>query len=220
MLQGDGGCYWNGGMRRAWEDAVELQPDFFLWLNDDTELDADALTKLLRTSAFFADQAIVVGSTRDAQTGGLTYGGVVRPYPLKPLYFERVTPSDRPGSAETMNGNCVLIPGAVAKAVGNLSHEFSHGMGDFDYGLRARQEGFEIWVAPGFVGTCSRNQEAGTWQDRTLPRRVRWQKIRSIKGLPPREWIQFARRHAGLFWPLHWVAPYARVLVSPQRRTK
>jgi GT2 family glycosyltransferase len=220
ILRGDGSAFWNGGMRRAWEKAAESDPDFYLWLNDDTLLDPGAIETLLRTSAFFADQAIIVGTTYDAETGKATYGGVRRTHSLQPLRFGLVQPGNTPQPADTMNGNCVLIPRAVYSKVGGLTPDFTHGMGDFDYGLRAGHLGVDTWVAPGTVGTCSRNTLDGTWQDRSLSRAVRWQKLRSVKGLPPREWATFTRRHGGPLWFISLISPYARALIPEATATR
>lgn len=218
IITGDGSHYWNGGMRRAWEVAALSDPDFYLWLNDDTLLDAFALRDMLRTSAFFADQAVIVGSTRDPETEELTYGGVVRESSLKPLRFRTVTPSSVPTAVDTMNGNCVLVPRAVKNKVGLLSDAYTHGMGDFDYGLRAEKLGVERWLVPGYVGTCGRNTVSGTWQSPDLPTRLRWEKLKSVKGLPPKEWLTFTRRHGGPFWLLTFLSPYLRVLLTTKKR--
>ena len=39
LLRGDGQLYWNGGMRRAFGEAMAGDYDYYLWMNDDTELD-------------------------------------------------------------------------------------------------------------------------------------------------------------------------------------
>ena len=46
ILHGNGDAYWNGGMSRAWTRALDFRADGYLWLNDDVELDADALARL------------------------------------------------------------------------------------------------------------------------------------------------------------------------------
>jgi GT2 family glycosyltransferase len=58
---------------------------------------------------------------------------------------------------DTMHGKCVLIPRSVVQIVGNLDPAFVHYIGDWDYGLRTRQEGCTVWIAPGYLGTCSLN---------------------------------------------------------------
>jgi GT2 family glycosyltransferase len=150
--------FWNGGMRVALAHAYEKDPDFYLWLNDDVELDDDAVGRLLtchdQLQATRPAPTIVVGSTRDPATGDHTYGGVIRPDRVRRMRYQLVPPGDHPQRVETMNGNCVLVPRAVVERIGNLAAAYTHGMGDYDYGHRADRAGCEIWIAPGTIGTC------------------------------------------------------------------
>ena len=218
IIKGDGNLYWNGGMRVAFAAAMEKGFDYYLWLNDDTLLYPTAINSLIATSgelhAKHGKSVIVVGSTQDANDGRLTYGGVIRPNKWKALYFKLVTPKDVPIECETMNGNCVLIPSAIAKEVGNLAKEFAHAMGDQDYGLRARYAGFCVWVMAGFAGTCSRNTVAGSFNDASLPVAVRLRKMMQPKGLPRASWRVFTQRHAGVLWPIYWLWPYVKLVAS------
>ena len=36
LLRGNGQLYWNGGMRRAFGEAMAADYDYYLWMNDDT----------------------------------------------------------------------------------------------------------------------------------------------------------------------------------------
>jgi GT2 family glycosyltransferase len=206
--------FWNGGMRVALAHAYERDPDLYLWLNDDVELDPDALATLLATHedllATRSAPCIVVGSTRDPESGVLTYGGVVRPDRRRPLHYERVEPTDRPVEAETMNGNCVLIPREVVARIGNLAAAYTHGMGDYDYGHRATRAGAEVWIAPGTIGTCSRNPARRPAESFDEHRR---RATSPTGGLPPTEWLTFARRWAGPLWPVYAASPYVRQFV-------
>jgi GT2 family glycosyltransferase len=203
--------FWNGGMRVALAHAYGSDPDLYLWLNDDVELDPDALATLLTTHdellATRAAPCIVVGSTRDPESGVLTYGGVVRPDRRRPLHYERVEPTDRPVEVETMNGNCVLIPREVVARVGNLAAAYTHGMGDYDYGHRATRARAEVWIAPGTIGTCSRNPPRRPAESFDEHRR---RATSPTGGLPPTEWLTFARRWAGPLWPVYAASPYVR----------
>ena len=105
-----------------------------------------------------------MGSTRDPQTGQLTYGGVVHPHRWRPLRSELVEPGDAPRPCDTMNGQVVLIPRAVVQRIGNIDPAFVQQMGDFDYGLRARAAGCSVWVAPGTVANCAPHPEHRTDQ--------------------------------------------------------
>ncbi|MFJ4977695.1 glycosyltransferase family 2 protein [Streptomyces coeruleorubidus] len=216
VLQGSGRLYWAKAMALAASAADDY--DFLLWLNDDVTLDPGALSGLLRTheslSGSGKDDVIVVGALRDPHTGAVTYSGAHRRSRLRPVHFTTVAPVERPVRAETMNGNLVLIPRPVAERVGQIDAGFSHGLADFDYGLRAGRLGCAVWVAPGTLGTCARNPTAGSWTDPALTVRQRMRLACAPKGLPPGSWLRFTRRHAGPVWPLYWLSPYAQLLAG------
>lgn len=224
LLQGNGSLFWNGGMRKAFAEAINHDYDYYLWLNDDTTLYPNALSKLLETSHSLVEQgeqrAIVVGSTCDPDTGTLTYGGVVRRGRLRPLKFDLLTPGEQAKPCDTINGNCVLIPREVVQAVGNLDPAFTHYIGDWDYGLRAHKQGCTVWVAPGYMGTCSQNYQPGSEANSPVSAGEKLKKMGQPKGLnvqeqilyPLEEWKVFAQRHGGLLWPIYWLIPYRRLL--------
>lgn len=213
VIDGNGQCYWNGGMRVVFAQALAKSFDLYLWLNDDTQLHSDALARLIAThrkiSADSDVKAIVVGSTADPSTGCLSYGGWKFVAGFKRLKFQKVMPdAELTLECDSMNGNCVLIPHAIAQSLNNLDPVFTHAMGDIDYGLRARQNGYRIFVAPGFFGRCAQNLGRGLWTDTSLSAQERWKRLLGVKGLPPKEWRVFTQRHAGWLWPLYWLNPY------------
>jgi len=218
-IEGNGGLFWNGGMRLAWAEAMKKDYDYYLWLNDDTILEPGALLKLFTTSRNFTDKeqekVIVVGSTCDPVTGELTYGAVVRRDWWHPFHYKNLEPGEEPKPCHTMHGNCVLIPRAVVQLVGNLEPIFTHGAGDFDYGLRAKQKGCTIWIVSGYVGTCSRNPtENSIWKSSDMSLKERFKKVIQPKGLPPNESKVFAQRHGGILWPFYWILPYTRLFLK------
>jgi GT2 family glycosyltransferase len=216
LLKGDGSLYWAGGTRWAFAEAMREDYDFYLWLNDDTRLKKDAMAQIYATytdaRASLGDLVIVIGSTCEEGRDELSYGGweVSRGKFSLMRWYKTAPASGHWTTCDTMNGNCVLLPRAVVNLVGNIDPGFTHGMGDMDYGLRARQAGCQIVVAPGFHGYCSANDGTGLWTDATLPLRERWQRMLGPKGLPLREWRLFTRRHAGALWMINWMWPYAR----------
>jgi len=218
IISGDGSLFWNGGMHKAFAAALLGSFDAFLWLNDDTILYPTALPSMVDTWRRLKDtqgrDVVVVGSTQDAKSRELTYGGVIRPARWRPMAFRMVVPADFPMQCESMWGNCVLIPESIARTVGNLDPSFTHSMGDVDYGLRVRKAGFEIWAMPGFAGTCSTNSPVGTYEDPQLPVRQRLGKMMQAKGMPIQSWRVLTQRHAGPFWFLFWVWPYLKVIAT------
>ncbi|MCP4601426.1 MAG: glycosyltransferase family 2 protein [Proteobacteria bacterium] len=219
VLQGGGNLYWGGGIRLAWSEAFKNDYDYYMWLNDDTLLHPGALRTMLDTSTRLlkemGEEVIVSGSTCDPRTNKLTYGGVFRPNRRHAMLFALVAPTNQAKRCETINGNCVLIPRGVAGRVGNLSPDFSHGLGDFDYGLRAaRDHGISSWISPGFIGTCSAHEIEGSHLDSSAPISERLEAMKRASGLPPaKEWMTFTRRHAGWLWPVYWLRTLTRICV-------
>jgi GT2 family glycosyltransferase len=218
VLRGTGGLYWNGGMRSSLSAAYDDRVDYVLWLNDDTFISRSAIQELLdaesRCVAKTGKAVVVAGTTRDKSTGVPTYGGV-----RFPIWWKRTTPcvvqpTDDDVECETMNGNIVLAPREIYLKVGNLDTRFIHGLGDFDYGFRVRRAGFRIFAARGYQGTCSRNNNEGTFRDSNLTLRKRWSLICGPKGRPPKPWAVFTRRYCGPLWFLYWAWPYLYTLCS------
>ena len=216
ILQGTGDLYWNGGMRLAFGEAMKGDFDYYLWLNNDVLLYSDTIARLLDiVQSLHTAQgrpAIIVGAMKDPETGKLTYSGNRIKGWYAPLSYERVEPREVPMLCDAINGNCVLIPATVARRVGNLNEKFTHGAGDYDYSLRAKKMGFSSYVAPGYAGTCSQNTITGTCRDKTLSFAERKKILERPTALPSaKEWMYFARCHAGILWPFYWLRTSLRV---------
>jgi GT2 family glycosyltransferase len=218
VILGSGALFWNGGMRLGFREALRRVHDHYLWLNDDTELFPDALAELFAAYRWVVDRTgepgIIAGTVTDREGNAPSYGGMRQTKAWHPLAYELVTPGVEPIECDTMNGNCVLIPHPVAKSVGNLDAEFVHTMGDMDYGLRARRLGARVWVMAGYAGLCARNAASGSYRDTALPVTQRLKRLVSPKGMPWRSWLVYAKRHAGVLWPIFLLWPYASVLIS------
>lgn len=218
VLDASGDLYWCRGMHLAFSTALARGFDHYLWLNDDTLLRPDALARLLRcerdTALAAGAPVIVVGSTLDATTGAVSYGGERLPNRWRRLRAQRVAPATIAQRCDSMAGNIVLVSAAAAQRVGNLDAAFEHAMGDTDYALRAAACGVQVWLGDGTHGTCSGNVQRSTWCDAAAPLAVRWRDMHTRKGLPWRSWLRFTRRHAGPLWPLHFAAPYLKVLAQ------
>jgi GT2 family glycosyltransferase len=218
IIHGDGSLFWNRGMHIAQSVAMDQNIDYLLWLNDDTELFVDSLQRMIeverRLCRELGSNVIIVGSTKDRNSGKLTYGGYTSISRLKPFTYERVWHETEPKECHVMNGNIVLIPIAIARDVGNLDYTFEHAMGDTDYSLRARNLKYNIFVAPGYVGFCSNNPVINTYKDCRLELSKKWKLIRDRKGLPIKSWLHFTRSHGGMFWPVYFFWPYVKLIAT------
>lgn len=153
IIQGDGNLYWSGGMRAAWQAAIDskIKYDYYLWFNDDADLYEDALVTLF-SSQESMEKEIITGAFCD-EKGIISYGGRDRNKTLLEPRRERQ-------EVFLMNGNLVLIPNRVYDELGLIDNRFIHGGGDFDYGLRANEKGFKVLLSKGVVGVCNRHDEA------------------------------------------------------------
>jgi GT2 family glycosyltransferase len=208
VIAGSGHLYWCGGMRLAWAEAAKTDPDYYLLVNDDTVMNADAVVSLLEIVGSPQSRRIAVAPIQDPQSGEWVYGGV------RGRRFAPVQPCGEVDVCDTLNTNCALIPRGVYQALGGFADCFTHSMGDYDYGFRATRSGVQILQAGRFLGQCKGNPVAGTWRDRALPRARRWELIHGPKGLPPKEWLFFCRRNLGFLWFVRFLSPYVRVLLG------
>lgn len=218
LLEGDGSLYWNGGMRWAFRRAKELDPSYYLLINDDTVLYEDAIARLVWEHRELRQSRevpiVLVGSTQDPHSGEITYGGWRTEKWWNPLHTEIVHPSDNPIQCDTFNANCALLGAEVADAVGNLDSSFTHGFGDYDYGFRVNNSGGEVWVASGFYGECVRDHGERPWYDQERSWRERIEALRDVKAEPLGERMVYARRHGGIFWFVPWLSPYLRATLD------
>lgn len=208
VIQGSGELYWAGGMRLAWEFASSDNPDFYLWLNDDTLLDPDAFQTIMEASESLCHRSIVCCSVRSESTGKVTYGG------KRSTSDGYIIPDGTCKPCDIINGNCVLIPKSVFLAVGSISSTFSHAIGDWDYGLRAKKLGIISYTAPKFVGTCENNPKLPKW---CLPETPIIDRIRSLYSplayAQPKPYFLFNLRHFGLGLAVRqWITMHIRVL--------
>lgn len=219
ILAGGGTAFWAGGMRTAFDHALERDFDFYLWLNDDVVLQSDAVARLLaayreRTEA--GDRIVLLGgAVADPATRQFAYGGIDRRSPRwAPLRFRSVEPHpSRPQSCDTLNGNVLLIPRVTAQAVGSIGRPFIHDLADLDYGRRVGKAGGWVGLAAGYVGHCASNPGAQRWFDPSMPLAVRWRLLREPLGFPLRPWLHFARTHGGPLWPVFAAMPFWRLVV-------
>ena len=222
IIPGSGCLYWAGGMRYGWENHLSQQSfDYLFVYNDDTWFNPDALSHLIQVAQGWGGQTwplAVVGTVVDPQTGKPTYGGRRRSSRWHPLKFcNLMAPSGEVQEADVFNMNAALISRGALDRIGFLAPFFVHSGADFEFGLRLRDAGGVILVAPGVVGICSPNPLSDPHQP--LPRSIRG-RLRYLldpKREPPRQRWAMYRRHGGFFWLLLFFIPYITIWL-PLRR--
>jgi hypothetical protein len=149
---------------------------------------------------------IVVGSTLSEGAGGaaITSYGAMGPKGAE-------TPGEQARRIELFNGNIVLVSRDAYGVLGNLSDAYTHGLGDIDYGIRARQRGVPVRLAAGHQGTCAPNKPA-RWRRPDVPVWTRLYELHRPTGCPPWEMARLIWTSGGWYFPWSVLKLYLRAL--------
>ena len=235
IVPGTGSLFWGGAMRRGIDAAIERGADALWLVNDDVAFRPEALARLVDAARHGAVGGPtgsagtgagrrwpfpwVVGAANDPVTGHTTYSGWVRVQKWRPR-MRMLAPGDRPVRCDLASFNSVLLPAADYVRLGGIDVHFPHGYGDHDLSRRATRSGIELFLAPGFVGTCAPNPPP-RWTDPTLSVGERIRDLHSRANRPPGQALRYEFRHYGLAAPLLFLRPYVRIFagaVRPGRR--
>lgn len=209
VIKGTGNLFWNQGMRLAWDTASQSNKyDFYLWLNDDVLLEKFALIELfdcyLETLNKYNTNGLITGAFKNTELDGVfSYGGRSE--------LGEVIPNGSLQKCKYINGNAVLVSNDIFSVLGNLSVDYTHAMGDFDYGLRALEAGFTNITTKQYIGVCSVNQSPN-WSSPDLPLKKRLKLFNSPIGLNYKEYILFRKKFWGIKWVMFAFKAYLRVL--------
>ena len=203
----DGNLFWNRGMYCAWEYASKNNYDYYLWLNDDTYVYKNSISKIINSSKKINNKSILVGSTVNIDGIEITYGG----YSPK---GEILKPNSELQECNWFNGNFVLIPREVFITIGNLDYKFRHSLGDFDYGIRAKKKNIKIFVEGEIVGICESHEKIPQWINRKYNVIKRFNNLYSPLGCNPIEYFIFECRRSNIYTgSLKFIAIHIRALV-------
>jgi GT2 family glycosyltransferase len=215
VYHGTGSLFWAGGMRNSWSKALPGNYDYYLLINDDTVLLETAVKTLLNSSADLLKKtgasAVCVGSTQDVFTGEISYGGKK----LKSKYYlkSRVAYHHHKYlDCDLGNANIMLVANSVVNSIGILSEEFTHGIADYDYTLRAKKAGFKVIVAPGVLGFCT-DDHGKNWKTQKTKLADRIAYLKSPKGLAYKEYLFFVKSHFPLYYPFAFTKLWMKTLV-------
>lgn len=210
VILGSGNLFWNKGMYLAWETATRTEEyDFYLWLNDDTMLSNSALLELMECfeEALNTDKqpAIIVGACQAFEGSNIfSYGGQNKSGPAIPN-----------GNIQTcvyINGNATLISKDIYAKLGNLSEDYTHSIGDSDYGFRAIKAGFKCYTTKNYIAICPPHGELSDWCNPKLTLTQRWKSLHSPKGLNIKEYLIFRKKFWGRKWIIYALKAYIKTI--------
>ena len=210
VIQGNGNLFWNQGMRLAWDTAVQKDDyDFYLWLNDDTFLFEFGLSELIECydESYRKDKipSIIAGACQaSSDSSEFSYGGWMGKEP--------VVPNGELQRCTYINGNATIVPKAIYERLGNLSPDYTHAIGDSDYGLRAIRAGFNCYTSRKYIATCPTHESISAWCNPNISFAERWKSLHSTKGLNIKEYNIFLRKFCGWKWIISAFKVYMKTL--------
>jgi GT2 family glycosyltransferase len=215
VIYGTGSLYWNQGMRLTWETAAKIKDyDYYLWLNDDTILNTNAIKIIFEdyneTFQKTHNPIIVAGTCCDNTRTNFTYGG--RTIKAKPII-----PAGYPQFCQLINGNIVWIPQTIFSVVGNLSSIFTHSLGDYDYALRANKRGFKCITTSQYIAICDRNG-LPAWRNSNAGLLKRFKSLYATTGFCLLEYMRFTYVHSGLLKAFFVFLYYNFIVIFPALR--
>jgi len=190
LSKGNGSLYWNGGMDLAWKKAIEFDAyDFYIWLNDDTILLPKALLNIFQTFTNLKNPGVITAACRIPNTNIFSYGGWSG--------YGPIVPNGSIQEVALISGNFVLIPKIIVDKIGSLSPKFTHYLGDYDYGLRAIEVGFQCYTTAEYLAECHTNP-LPYWGNPKYNLKTRWKMLHDVKGQAFLEYAYFKFRHYGI----------------------
>lgn len=212
VLRGNGQLFYSGGMRLGMgyvKENLDKEYDYVLLLNDDVQFCDGCLESLILQSKKMKD-AVIVGVLQD-ENGQQSYGAIKY---IKGIRYRMMGINEYAVEADTFNANCVLIPFQNFLDADIMDSHYIHSLGDFDYGLQLKRQGYKIYASEGYVGVCNNNSDRDTWRDKRLSIVERVQKKESPKGAPTEQWFYFLKKNFGLLWAIKGcITPYIRILM-------
>lgn len=201
------------GMRLGMEYALNNLGndfDYLLMINDDVKFENNSIDKLVSQS-LEQNQSIIVGAMKD-ENGNPSYGAIKY---IKNTRYRMLAIDESKEKADTFNANCVLIPYEVFTKVGAIDENYVHSLGDLDYGLTLRNNGYEIHSSKNYVGICNKNSIKNTWGDTSLMIKDRIRKKENPKGAPTKQWFYFLKKNFGIMTAIKGcVTPYVRIMLK------
>ncbi len=164
IMRGDGNLFWAGGMRLAWQTAINDNRswDFYLLINDDTVFHENALTELLNTHDYalrtYGKGGVYAGIVSSMDGSEITYGG--KRY-ASGIFGKSISilPNGKPQECLMTNANILLVSKNVADKIGILSNSYRHSCADWAYGIDASRAGFPVLVTGKICGRCDNDHD-------------------------------------------------------------
>ena len=166
IVEADGNAFWAGGMRLAWNKALEYHNriDFYLLINDDAQFLQTAFDEMFKTHnyalATYKKGGVYTGFIADEKdTNKIIYGAKYHKKAFLSKTYNMM-PKDMPQECMFTNANFLVVDKHVVDEIGKLSIEYKHRDADWDYGIRALKAGFPVLTTYGVCGVSVNDHDS------------------------------------------------------------
>ena len=209
ILQGDGNLFWAGGMRLAWQTAIDTEKhwDYFLLLNDDTNIYDNVFEELLEADEYGFQQkgrhGLSSGFTcQPNNPDEITYGGLnfVNKSKGRQVLLQ---PTGHPQHIDLVHANILLVHASVVQTIGIFYQGYQHACADNDYSMKAHKHNIPVYSTSHVCGECERDHhtkkgEAKLFINMSLAERKKYVNSPTHSDC---DYLLFVRRNLPLRYP-------------------
>lgn len=219
IVQGTGSLFWAGGMRLAWQTAIDEGTawDYYLLMNDDTVVYENTLQELFQAdnycSKHYHRKGICSGITCDpSDKTSITYGGVVFANKSKGRQIT-LQPTGTPHPADMTNANILLVHQSVVQKMGIFHHGYIHGCADYDYSCQAHKKGIPVMVTAHVCGECEHDHDSQKEEILSLIKMSLKERIKYVRSAvhSDKDHLLFIKRNLPLRYPQAYLMRTIRV---------
>ena len=213
IIEEDGNRFWAGGMYTAWTRALALKEsfDYYLLLNDDTDVFPNCFDELFKTEDFcisrYGRKGIYSGATSSkVDKSKSTYGGAIYHSKLWG-HPKAVFANGEPQLIDITNANILLAPAEVVESIGIFYKGFIHSASDSDYAMKARRKGIPVLLSGNTCGCCDNDHVyADELKKKILSMSIKQRKAFFNHPLhSKKDYMTFLRRNLPLKLPMAWL---------------
>lgn len=213
IVKGNGSLFWAGGMRKAWNKAIDsrINYDYFLLLNDDTTPLPNLIDELMACDKYAMEKyhkhGVYSGICCSKKNPHLmTYGGHKITNSFK-FTIQKLKPNGKVQECDMTNANILLVHRDVVNAIGIFYDGYVHGIADIDYSIIAKKKGFPVLLTPNFCGKCDDDHADKNEIKEKITNMSKAQRKEYFNSPlhSSKDYLKFIRRVAPQRYPLVWL---------------
>lgn len=223
ILQGTGSLFWAGGMRLAWQAAIDAGTpwDYYLLLNDDTYIYDHVFAQLFEADAFGYNQmghhGLTSGITcQPDKHDEITYGGNIFIDQTKGRSVLAM-PTGKPQAVDSTHANILLVHHEVVAEIGIFYKGYRHGGADVDYSMTCKRHRLPVVVTAQTCGECEFDHDSNKGEIERLMGMTLAERKAYVNSPThsDHDYLLFVRRNKPLRFPVAWMVRTIR-LYSPK----